>query len=97
MSHCSIGKLAFLMSTAIILVTGTAVAEQETRSPEAQQQWQHYPSPPTAPKDAPNVLIIMTDDVGFGASSTFGGIVPTPNLDRLIRRYYRRPNNLTGL
>src|SRR5208282_3066858 len=35
------------------------------------------------PKSAPNVLLIMTDDVGFGAPSTFGGVIPTPNLDRI--------------
>ena len=43
----------------------------------------HYPLAPTAPKGAPNVLLIMTDDVGFGASSTFGGPVPTPTFDAL--------------
>ncbi len=32
-------------------------------------------------KSAPNVLLIMTDDVGFGAPSTFGGVIPTPALD----------------
>jgi arylsulfatase len=45
-----------------------------------------------APDRAPNVLLIMTDDVGFGASSTFGGPVPTPTLDRLAHdglRYNR--------
>jgi arylsulfatase A-like enzyme len=35
------------------------------------------------PKSAPNVLLIMTDDVGFGAPSTFGGVIPTPALDRI--------------
>src|SRR5260370_3896416 len=35
------------------------------------------------PKGAPNVLLIMTDDCGFGAPSTFGGVVPTPALDRI--------------
>jgi arylsulfatase len=35
------------------------------------------------PKGAPNVLLIMTDDVGFGAPSTFGGVIPTPALDRI--------------
>lgn len=35
------------------------------------------------PKDAPNILLIMTDDVGFGAPSTFGGTIPTPALDRI--------------
>lgn len=40
-------------------------------------------SPQKAPTGAPNILLIMTDDVGFAASSTFGGPIPTPNLDRL--------------
>jgi Sulfatase len=41
--------------------------------------------PPTVvpPKGAPNVLLIITDDVGFGAPSTFGGLIPTPTLDRI--------------
>ncbi|MCT2398772.1 arylsulfatase [Novosphingobium mangrovi (ex Huang et al. 2023)] len=42
-----------------------------------------YPVEAVPPQGAPNVLIIMTDDVGFAASSTFGGAIPTPNLDRL--------------
>src|ERR1700722_9275552 len=42
-----------------------------------------FPKAVTAPKGAPNVLLIMTDDTGFGASSTFGGPVPTPNLERV--------------
>ncbi len=42
-----------------------------------------FPKPLTAPKGAPNILLIMTDDVGFAASSTFGGPIPTPNLDKL--------------
>jgi arylsulfatase len=37
----------------------------------------------TAAKGSPNVLIILLDDVGFGMTGTFGGPVPTPNLDRL--------------
>ncbi len=44
-----------------------------------------FPKPITAPKGAPNVLLIMTDDVGFGASSTFGGAIPTPTFDRLAK------------
>ncbi|GAB3102394.1 arylsulfatase [Aestuariicella hydrocarbonica] len=42
-----------------------------------------YPSPVKAPHGAPNILLVMTDDVGFASASTFGGPVPTPNLDRL--------------
>jgi arylsulfatase A-like enzyme len=43
--------------------------------------------PPTIvpPKGAPNVLLIMTDDCGFGAPGTFGGVVPTPALDRIAK------------
>ncbi len=37
------------------------------------------------PKDAPNILLIMTDDSGFGVPSTFGGVVPTPTLDRVAQ------------
>lgn len=39
-----------------------------------------------APDGAPNVLLVLTDDVGFGAVSTFGGPIPKPNLDRLAGR-----------
>ena len=35
------------------------------------------------PKGAPNVLLIMTDDAGYGVSGTFGGVIPTPALDRV--------------
>src|SRR5262245_58378133 len=45
-----------------------------------------FPKAVTAPQGAPNVLLIMTDDTGFGAASTFGGPIPTPNLDRVARR-----------
>jgi len=44
-----------------------------------------FPQEVQAPEGAPNVLLIMTDDVGYGASSTFGGPVPTPTMDRLAR------------
>ncbi|NJD25372.1 MAG: arylsulfatase [Betaproteobacteria bacterium] len=35
------------------------------------------------PKEAPNVLLIITDDAGFGVPSTFGGVIPTPTMDRI--------------
>jgi arylsulfatase len=37
------------------------------------------------PKGAPNVLLIMTDDQGYGVPSTFGGVIPTPSLDRVAK------------
>jgi arylsulfatase len=43
----------------------------------------NYPQPVQSPKGSPNVLLILLDDVGFGMSSTFGGPVPTPHMDRL--------------
>jgi len=42
-----------------------------------------FPQPVQAPEGAPNIVVILTDDVGFGASSSFGGPVPTPTLDAL--------------
>ncbi|MBP2649031.1 MAG: Sulfatase [Gemmatimonadetes bacterium] len=44
-----------------------------------------YPQPIRAPEGAPNVLLILLDDVGFGMAGTFGGPVPTPTLDRLAK------------
>jgi arylsulfatase len=44
------------------------------------------------PKGAPNVLLIMTDDQGFGAPSTFGGVIPTPAMDRIARAGLRYTN-----
>jgi len=35
------------------------------------------------PKDAPNILLIITDDAGFGVPSTFGGVIPTPTMDKI--------------
>jgi arylsulfatase A-like enzyme len=44
-----------------------------------------WPPRVVPPKGAPNVLLIMTDDCGFGAPGTFGGVVPTPALDRIAK------------
>lgn len=56
--------------------------------------------PPTVvpPEGAPNILLIMTDDTGFGAASTFGGVIPTPTLDRIAASGLRYTNmNSTSL
>jgi arylsulfatase len=42
-----------------------------------------FPKGVEAPEGAPNVLLILTDDVGFGASSVFGGPIGTPTFQRL--------------
>jgi arylsulfatase A-like enzyme len=50
------------------------------------------------PKGAPNILLIMTDDTGFGVSSTFGGVIPSPTLDRIAASGLRYTNfNSTAL
>jgi len=41
------------------------------------------------PKGAPNVLLIITDDAGFGVPSTFGGVIPTPTMDRIAQQGLR--------
>jgi hypothetical protein len=43
--------------------------------------------PPTVmpPQGAPNVLLVLIDDAGFGSNSAFGGLVPTPTVDKLAR------------
>src|SRR3954468_2938709 len=42
-----------------------------------------FPQPVPAPKGAPNVVLILIDDAGFGQFSTFGGMVPSPTMDKL--------------
>src|SRR5262245_41906182 len=44
-----------------------------------------WPPRVVPPKGAPNVLLIMTDDQGYGVCSTFGGVIPTPALDRIAK------------
>ena len=51
----------------------------------ANQSKPWWPPRVVPPKGAPNILLIMTDDVGFGAPSTFGGVIPTPALDRIAK------------
>lgn len=44
-----------------------------------------YPEPVRAPTGAPNVLLVLLDDVGFAQFGTFGGLIPTPGLDRIAQ------------
>lgn len=48
-----------------------------------------FPQPVTAPKGAPNIVLILLDDVGFGQFSTFGGGVPSPTMDRMAKEGLR--------
>ena len=45
----------------------------------------YWPPRVVPPKGAPNMLLIMTDDQGYGVSGTFGGVIPTPAMDRIAK------------
>src|SRR5215472_5233349 len=88
-----------LVTAAGILVTASSVGAQQAQAPEVlpkpeppfqgkigrtvKDSTPDFPKGVEAPAGAPNVLLILTDDVGFGASSTFGGPIQTPNFQRL--------------
>jgi len=60
-------------------IAGRTVAESEP-----------WPLPlPFPPPGAPNIVVVLLDDVGFGTCSTFGGPVPTPALDRVAAQGLR--------
>lgn len=63
-----------------------------TIEPEATHSKPYWPARIVPPKGAPNVLLIITDDAGYGVSSTFGGVIPTPALDRIAQNGLRYTN-----
>src|SRR5215470_4838317 len=52
---------------------------------QADQSKPYWPPQVVPPKGAPNVLLIMTDDQGYGVTGTFGGVIPTPAMDRIAK------------
>ena len=56
-----------------------------------------WPPRVVPPKGAPNVLLIMTDDQGYGVPGTFGGVIPTPSLDRIAKAGLRYTLSSTPL
>ena len=59
---------------------------------DALQSKPWWPPRVVPPKSAPNVLLIITDDAGFGVPSTFGGVIPTPTMDRIANDGLRYTN-----
>jgi len=49
---------------------------------DSQPDWEPFEAP-QAPENAPNVLYIVLDDVGFSAMTSYGGPIETPNIDRI--------------
>src|SRR5262249_61233703 len=80
-------------STLFLLLASTSFGQEVLPQPEPPFQGKigrtvkdstlDFPKSVEAPEGAPNILLIMTDDVGFGASSTFGGPIQTPNFQRI--------------
>ena len=79
---------------AVFAVTAMSQEEVLPRPPQpfqgkigrtAAESTPDFPKGIEAPKGAPNVLLILTDDVGFSAASTFGGPIPTPTFDKLAK------------
>jgi arylsulfatase len=63
-----------------------------TIEPDAKNSKPFWPARVVPPKGAPNVLLIITDDAGYGVASTFGGVIPTPALDRIAQNGLRYTN-----
>ncbi|WP_129781955.1 arylsulfatase [Peristeroidobacter soli] len=67
----------------------------EVRSRDSIPAW---PAPRQAPSRAPNILVVLLDDIGFGDTSTFGGVAQTPELDQLAAQGLRYNNfHTTGM
>lgn len=84
-------RTLMLMVVALLPAGANAAADAQrfngrTAAESSAPRWPQIAVPPAG---APNVLLIMTDDVGFGSGSTFGGPIPTPTLDALARRGLR--------
>jgi arylsulfatase len=79
-----------------VLVCATTVYAQVLAQPESpfkgkigrtvKDSTPDFPKEVEAPKGAPNILLMLTDDVGFGATNTFGGPIQTPTFSTPRRR-----------
>ena len=90
-SHAAV---CFVFAAGSLLSTVTSAQEVLPKPPapfrgqiglSAKDSKPDFPKPIQAPKGAPNIVLVLLDDVGFGASSTFGGPIETPTLERLAK------------
>jgi len=84
---CLLGLLASLAAFSIGMADSSP--PRFLKSGDPQQPQVNWPAIVKPRAGAPNVLLVLTDDVGFGASSTFGGPIPTPTLDQLAHNGLR--------
>ncbi|HUT10056.1 MAG TPA: arylsulfatase [Thermoguttaceae bacterium] len=77
--------LGLLISVAVSAPRSDEVSEEFrgkiAKSYEDSQEW--WPKPVEAPEGAPNILIVLLDDVGFAHIGSYGGLIETPNIDAL--------------
>lgn len=84
--------LAALLATSTLVCSSQGFAQVAADTVGETVETTHaprWPGEPTAPKGAPNVLLIMTDDVGYGVASAFGGPVDTPTFEALAKQGLR--------
>jgi arylsulfatase len=81
-------SVAFALTTAAQEVLPFAPKPSGSTAGRTMQESVYSPAPAVArlPKDSPNVLIILMDDVGPGTPSTYGGEIHTPTLDRVAQQ-----------
>jgi arylsulfatase A-like enzyme len=86
--------VCFVFAVGSLLSTVTSAQEVLPKPPapfrgqiglSAKDSKPDFPKPIQAPKGAPNIVLVLLDDVGFGASTTFGGPIETPTLERLAK------------
>jgi arylsulfatase len=94
-------KKSNLLASALLLGSGfqQALAQYDPTQPSQakigktlKETTQWWPERKKAPAGAPNVVWILIDDAGYGSSSAFGGLVPTPTLDSLANNGLRYAN-----
>ena len=79
-----------LLLIAVALVMGVTAPRARSRVADRQNAAElQSPSARSVAPGAPNVLVILLDDAGYGQTSTFGGLIPTPTLDSLARNGLR--------
>ena len=90
-------KNALICLSAATLLTAHVQAQTEQpyggkigKTYDESTEW--WPKPVTPPANAPNVIWILLDDVGFGASTSFGGLIKTPMIDSLANNGLRYTN-----
>lgn len=89
-------KSKFLLYLLSLLISSVGLYSQE-KLPHPSQKFEgkigktykdskeDYPTEIQAPSGSPNIILIMLDDVGFGQPSTFGGPIPTPEIDKVAK------------